>query len=116
MKIVALHKEDQDRAIFDPWTVVHFATGLGLGLLDINFYLTMGASVLHELLELRPETMKFWKSKPESIGNVTIDLVTVALGWYLGQAYNGGQPQRRTNPATISARPRAVTAGMRRRA
>jgi hypothetical protein len=34
MRIVATEKAHQNRAVVDPWTVVHFASGLALGLVN----------------------------------------------------------------------------------
>ncbi len=92
MNLVAVTRSEQDTALLDPWTIVHFAIGLGAGLLDINGWIVGGIAAGHELLERRPQTMKFWKSKPETIGNVTIDMATVMLGWYLGKRYNRTGP------------------------
>jgi hypothetical protein len=37
MRIVALKKSDQNHAVIDPWTVVHFSTGLAIGLMNVPF-------------------------------------------------------------------------------
>lgn len=115
MTIVALSKDEQDSAFVDPWTVVHFSVGLALGLLEVSAAFTMIVSTIHEIIELRPQAMKFFKSTPESVGNVVIDMASVMGGWWLGDKYaKSGTKPKALNPArpprSMPARPRAAAA------
>lgn len=95
MTLFAFSKDQQDAALMDPWTVVHFSAGLMAGLLDISAGWTFTISTLHELIELRPAAMKFFKSTPESPGNVIIDMAVVMGGWWLGHKYNQSATSKR---------------------
>jgi hypothetical protein len=89
MQLVATSKASQNEAFVDPWTVVHFAAGLALGLMRAPPGPSMAAAVAYEgfeqVFERTDEGKSFFvTSGPESPGNVVVDLGVYALGYYLG--------------------------------
>lgn len=93
MKLVALRKADQNAALTDPWTVVHLGSGLACGLTALPFWpvfgLAVGYEVVEHFVERLPAGQRFFKSsEPESFPNAVVDVVTFALGWWLGARYN----------------------------
>ena len=93
MKIVATEKNEQNRAVVDPWTVVHFASGLALGLMNAPLRWWLPAATAYELLEHYFETTDlgqevFDTSGPESTPNAVLDLVVFAAGHQLGRLWN----------------------------
>lgn len=93
MKILATSKSDQNHAAVDPWTAVHFAAGLAVGLMEIRMAHSMGVAVAYEAVEQvfeRTETGKefFKASGPEQPANVVVDLAVFALGHWLGRRWN----------------------------
>ena len=44
MQIVAFHKGEQNDAAFDPWSLVHMASGLALGLMGFSLKQSMVAA------------------------------------------------------------------------
>lgn len=108
MKIIAFEKQDQNEALVDPWSVVHFATGLAFGLIGLSGWKTLGAGVAWDIVEHFAEKAKFGQrffntSGPESWGNVATDLALFMGGWKLGQLYNSTGPAKnpRRNPSKI---------------
>lgn len=117
MKFVAINKRDQNEAWFDPWSVVHGATGLAFGLTGVPFWWTFGAAiawdVFEQMLERSEAGQKFFRtSGPESWGNVASDTALFLGGWWLGQKYNSTGPatnpympkrkRRRANPVVVA--------------
>lgn len=95
MKLVALTKAEQNEAVLDPWTVVHFAVGLAAGMTKVRFGPLFVAAVGYEFLEnaaeRKPEIAKlFQTSGPESLPNAAADVVIMSIGWYLGSRWNQG--------------------------
>jgi hypothetical protein len=93
MKIVATNKDEQNSALIEPWTAVHFAAGLGAGLLAIPFKISLGASILYEIVEQLVERSKtgqriFGSTHPEKLGNALFDIAVFAIGWYGGYRWN----------------------------
>lgn len=93
MKLVARHKEEQNEAAFDPWTVVHFAAGLALGLMDVPARSAMTAAVAYEMVEQifersEPGLRFFHTHGPERLPNALVDLGVFAAGHALGDAWN----------------------------
>lgn len=93
MKIVAMHKGEQNRAVLDPWTVVHFAAGLALGLVSMPRLPSFGAAVGYELMEQWAERRRLGKelfdvSGPETLPNAVADVIVFAGGFYLGSRWN----------------------------
>lgn len=108
MKLVALRKSEQNQAAIDPWTVVHFGTGLAAGLTETPLRWAMLAAVAYEVIEQyaerRDDVQKLFRiSGAERLPNVAVDLVVFAAGHWLGKAWNrsgreggGGQSKART--------------------
>lgn len=93
MKIIATRKEEQNVAAVDPWTAVHLASGLALGLMDVPFRFSLGAATGYEVAEQVFERRKwgqelFETSGPETLPNAFVDLAVFALGHYLGTRWN----------------------------
>jgi hypothetical protein len=93
MKILATKKREQNEAIVDPWTVVHFSIGLALGLMNAPIRSTLVGAVAYELVEQYFERVDIGKELfdtrgPEVIPNAIVDLVVLAAGHRLGQMWN----------------------------
>jgi hypothetical protein len=93
MKIVATRKSEQNQAILDPWTVVHFGAGLALGLVSMPKAPAIGMAVGYELVEQWAERRElgqefFDVSGPESLPNAIVDVAVFAMGFYLGKLWN----------------------------
>lgn len=93
MKVVATRKEEQNRAAVDPWTLVHFASGLALGLMGTRTSAALGAAVGYELFEQYIERQEwgqdfFESAGPESPANAVVDVVAFLAGHWAGRAWN----------------------------
>ena len=93
MIIVATKKSEQNLALLDPWSAVHFGTGLAVGLMGISTGAAIAGAVLYELAERPFEAAGFGKtifnvSKPETTGNAVADVLIFALGLRAGQKWN----------------------------
>ena len=93
MKLLASRKSEQNQAALDPWTVVHLASGLALGLTAVPIRYAFAAAVAYEVAEQVFER-KAWgqalfeTSGPEGLANALIDTAAFAMGHRLGQAWN----------------------------
>lgn len=93
MKLFATRKDEQNEAAIDPWTVVHFAAGLGLGLMNVSFRTALSASIGYEAAEQVVERQPWGErlfdvSGPESLPNVAFDLAAFAIGHRAGRWWN----------------------------
>lgn len=93
MKIVATHKDEQNIAAIDPWTLVHFSAGLALGLMDMPRERSVAASIGYEAVEQFVERQRwgqelFESQRPESLANAVVDVAVFALGHWLGERWN----------------------------
>jgi hypothetical protein len=93
MKIVATEKADQNKSVADPWTFVHFAAGLALGLVNAPLRWSLPIAAAYEVLEHfveRSETGQelFDTSGPEVIPNAVLDVAVFAMGHELGRRWN----------------------------
>jgi hypothetical protein len=93
MKIVATKKREQNEAVIDPWTVVHFSIGLALGLMNAPLRSSLVGAAAYEIVEQYFERFDVGKELfdtkgPEAIPNAIIDLVVLAAGHQLGQMWN----------------------------
>ena len=93
MKIVATEKKEQNKAVVDPWTVVHFASGLALGLMNAPLRVWLPVATAYEIAEHYLEKTEAGKemfdtSGPESTPNAVLDLVVFAAGHQLGRLWN----------------------------
>lgn len=93
MKIVATEKREQNEAVIDPWTVVHFSIGLALGLMNAPIRSTLVAAAAYELVEQYFERIDMGKDLfdtrgPESLPNAILDLFILAAGHQVGQLWN----------------------------
>ena len=92
MSLIALRAADQNKAVLDPWSTVHFGVGMAAGLTGIPFWATLGAGIAYEFVEQsfegNPLGQKvFATSGPESIANATADVVIMMTAWWLGRRY-----------------------------
>jgi hypothetical protein len=115
VKFIAFEKQDQNDALIDPWSVVHFATGLAFGLIGIRGSYTLVAGVAWDIVEHFLERAKFGQrffntSGPESWGNVGTDLALFMGGWKLGQLYNSTGPAKNPKLNPTKARERRAAA------
>jgi hypothetical protein len=97
MRLIATSKADQNRAMLDPWSIVHFATGLAAGLSEIDRRVAIGAAIAYELVEQDLERREIGKelfetSGPEKAGNAIADVVLFAAGYALGRLWNRTTP------------------------
>lgn len=93
MKFIATEKSDQNRAALDPWTAVHFSTGLALGLIEVPRRWALMASVVYELAEQAFERREWGQaffdvSGPESLPNALVDTGVFLAGHRLGRKWN----------------------------
>jgi hypothetical protein len=93
VKIVATKKAQQNRAIVDPWTVVHFASGLALGLVNTPLRWWLPVAVAYEVAEQFFERsdvgQEMFETKgPEKIPNAILDVAVFAAGHELGRRWN----------------------------
>jgi hypothetical protein len=93
MKLLATRKADQNKSVFDPWTVVHFGAGLAAGLVAIRLPTAVAAAVAYEVVEQFVERREVGKelfntSGPEIIPNALVDVAVFALGLELGHRWN----------------------------
>jgi hypothetical protein len=93
MKIVATQKAEQNRSAVDPWTAVHFAAGLALGLTEVPLRYAVAVAVTYEVAEQVFERRAWGKtffrtSGPEVLANALLDTVVFAAGHWLGRAWN----------------------------
>lgn len=93
MRLVATEKAHQNRAVLDPWSIVHFATGLAAGLTNVDRGAALGAAVLYEALEQDLERRQVGKeifdtSGPETVANAAADVLLFAAGHLLGELWN----------------------------
>ena len=91
--ILALTKSDQNRAILDPWSVVHFAMGLAAGLIKAPRGPALAAAVLYEFAEqgIEASSAFFGVSGPEILPNAIADVALFALGQELGKRWNSSE-------------------------
>lgn len=93
MRLFATRKDHQNRAAVDPWTIVHFGTGLAAGLMEIPAPIAAGAAVGYEIVEQLFERHDvgqalFETSGPESVANAIVDVVVFLAGYRLGRWWN----------------------------
>lgn len=93
MKLIATRKAHQNRSGIDPWTVVHFSTGLALGLMDVPLRWALSGAIAYELAEQVFERHEYGKaffktSGPEVALNAIVDTAVLVIGHRLGQQWN----------------------------
>lgn len=93
MNIVATRKSEQNSAVADPWTLVHFSTGLALGLMDVDVGKALGMAIAYELVEQYVERQEwgqdaFETERPETVPNAILDVGVFAVGHWLGRLWN----------------------------
>lgn len=110
MRWIARSKREQNRAAVDPWTAIHFASGLAAGLVEMPYRWLLALALAYEAVEQVVERRDFGKrffetSGPESLSNALVDLAAVTLGHQLGRAWNktGALSRSPAPPAAPSA-------------
>lgn len=93
MKPIATEKSQQNRAALDPWTAVHFSSGLALGLMEVPLVPALGLSLVYEAAEQVLERRDVGKdlfetSGPESLSNALVDVLVMVAGHRLGRLWN----------------------------
>jgi len=92
MRIIATTRADQNRAAVDPWSAVHFSTGLAMGLMNVDRAWAIGASLGYEIVEQFVERKKwgrelFETKGPETPVNSAVDTVVFIAGHWLGKRW-----------------------------
>ena len=101
MVLIATTKSEQNEALVDPWTLVHAAVGLAVGLMGFSAPAAIGGAIAYEFLEKPLARAEFGKnlfnvSKPETLGNQVVDVFAFTLGHAAGAAWNQSEyPQPR---------------------
>jgi hypothetical protein len=93
VELVATEKAEQNRAVIDPWTVVHFASGLALGLVNapLKWWLPIATAyeVAEQVFERSDVGKEFFDTRgPEAVPNALVDLAVFAVGHELGRRWN----------------------------
>jgi hypothetical protein len=93
LQLLATRKRDQNRALLDPWTAVHLAAGLALGLVGSPVRPVLAASVAYEVAEQVFERLPAGRSLfrthgPERLPNALSDLAALLAGHWLGTRWN----------------------------
>lgn len=93
LQILATRKAHQNHAVLDPWTAVHFSSGLACGLMDAPFEASVTAAVAYEFVEQYVERQTWGKelfqtSRPETLLNAVMDVAVFTAGHWLGRAWN----------------------------
>lgn len=93
MIVVATEKEEQNLAAIDPWTAVHFSSGLAMGLTEVPVAVALTAAVAYEGIEQVVERTRtgraFFNTRyPEKPANAIVDVVVFGVGYALGRMWN----------------------------
>lgn len=93
MRFVARDKSEQNQAMLDPWSIVHFGVGVAAGLMDLPLRGVLPLAVIYEIVEQELETRDVGQdlletSGPESIPNAVADVLVFALGHELARRWN----------------------------
>ena len=93
MRLIATRKRHQNSAVLDPWTTVHFSSGLALGLMDAPEESSLAAAIGYEVAEQFVERQAwgedlFRTHGPEIVLNAVMDAAVFSLGHWLGKACN----------------------------
>jgi hypothetical protein len=93
VKLLASRKSEQNRAAIDPWTAVHLAAGLALGLTALPLRHALAAAAAYEVaeqvIERRAWGQSFFEtSGPEVLSNALLDVTAFVTGHWLGRAWN----------------------------
>ena len=90
--LIATKRAEQNSAALDPWSVVHFGSGLALGLLGVSLPVGIALGVGYEVIEHAAESHRvgqriFLTQGPESGVNMAMDMVLLAGGVALGNRW-----------------------------
>lgn len=91
--------DDEPDPPLDWWSIVHFCSGLLLGLICFDFETTLLLLIWWEIIE--PHIWPGWNESPE---NQIVDIIVGMLGWILGKQLKGD----RLIDAPAQQRPRRV--------
>ena len=93
MKLFATRKQEQNEAALDPWTLVHFSTGMAFGLMNVPKRWAVAATVAYELAEQVFERRQWGQelfeiNGPETLPNALADSAFFLSGYHLGRQWN----------------------------
>lgn len=94
MKIIARGKSEQNQAMIDPWSIVHFGFGIAAGMIGVKGTHLVAATVAYEVFEQAFERtevgQKLFKSLsgPETFPNAAFDVVIAQAGWWLAKRWS----------------------------
>jgi hypothetical protein len=93
MKLIATRKGEQNSAVLDPWTFVHFAAGLAAGLMALPRDWSVAGAVAYEMVEQYAERQRwgqdvFETTREESVPNAVVDVIVFAVGHRCGEVWN----------------------------
>jgi len=85
MQVLARASKDNGVATIDPWTVVHFGSGLAIGLSGLSIPQTLAAITLSGIAKrLVSEDLNI---QEESAANKIVDIFAIAAGFYVGRSW-----------------------------
>ena len=89
MKLFATHPEDVDKALFDFWTIIHWASGtVGNSVFRLSNRQCFALALLWECFENSSLGRMYWSHLGEpsydgdSVYNIITDIVAVMVGFY----------------------------------
>lgn len=90
VKLYAKHPDDY--AVLDPWTVIHFSSGLATGLAEVTMLRAIGIALTTDIiysLLLSQRSGLLRKREVEPLSNKAADFAAFALGNYMGRRWSG---------------------------
>jgi hypothetical protein len=93
----AKNRYEKDHALIDPWSGIHFISGILIRLLGINQTHMTWLAVLWEIFENSTLGRVYWKLLGEfdyrydSLANISSDIIFVHIGWYTRNHMNNRQ-------------------------
>lgn len=92
MRVIARDRSEQNQAMLDPWSIVHFGVGIAAGLVDLPLRAVLPLAIIYEIVEQELESRDVGQDLletrgPESIPNAVADVLVFALGHELARRW-----------------------------